>query len=344
MIGITDKYPEHFVISRYLSNGRIDSSFGQKGYAYHIIEGSPTSGAAVAVQKSGRIIGVGNVEFKEDTTLFGICAYLPDGTPDRGFNNRTGRIKLGILNAHSQVCCTIALQMDGKIVIAGHASIRASNGYDHDLALYRINNDGSLDSTFGNGGLVTTNFCRSDLCHFVTVQPDGKILLLGEMDCSPDRGDDITLSRYMPNGSPDSSFGKNGRLAMDLGGRDESPEALGLQPDGKIIVTGYSLFDISTGRTNFWVARCMPDGSPDIGFGNRGIRIIDFIGQVERSNSCVLQLDGKILLGGSSNIDEGDSDIGFALVRLKGDMPATARKHATKPTHKIHSSLEKAEW
>lgn len=193
-----------------------------------------------------------------------------------------------------------AVQPDGKIVAAG-----VSNGAaDHDFALIRYQRDGSIDSSFGNSGKVTTDFKASfDWAYALLLQPDGKIVVGGVTDASGSR--DLALVRYNPDGSLDPGFGKGGRVIADL--RPLSNDAiygLALQPDGRILAGGTTYPDIVVLRPNadFILARYLPDGRPDVAFGVGGAVTTDFHEESwDDARTMALHPDGTILLGGSTN-------------------------------------------
>ncbi|MBV5303192.1 MAG: DUF4347 domain-containing protein, partial [Chlorobium sp.] len=116
---------------------------------------------------------------------------------------------------------SVTVQADGKILLAGSS--------DGDFAAVRYNSDGSLDTTFGSDGIVTTDFGGSDYSSSITVQPDSKILLAGLGNGN------FVLARYNSDGSLDTSFDYDGKLATDLGEYDYG-HSIALQPDGKILV------------------------------------------------------------------------------------------------------------
>src|SRR5262249_57418328 len=106
---------------------------------------------------------------------------------------------------------SLAVQQDGKIVLAGEASL---NG-DRDFALARYNGDGTLDASFGTGGKVTTTFGQNDVAFSVAVQPDGKIVTAGFGLFR------FALARYNSNGTLDPSFGTGGQRSTADGGFDD---------------------------------------------------------------------------------------------------------------------------
>lgn len=160
----------------------------------------------------------------------------------------------------------VAVQADGKAVVAGFGNLNASTGTD--FMLLRHLRDGGLDPSFGSGGRVSTAFsngARSDEAQAVAVQPDGKILVAGTSDQGA-TGYDFAVARYNADGTLDAGFGSNGRVTTSFGPGADKAYALLLQPDGKIVLAG----DSSQGAngSDFALARYNADGSLDASFGN----------------------------------------------------------------------------
>src|SRR2546425_858379 len=117
---------------------------------------------------------------------------------------------------------------------------------------------GALDPSFGSGGITVTDFNGSidDAAFAVAVQPDGKILAAGYVFSSAATNYDFALVRYLPDGSLDAGFGMNGKVATDFYGSTDVARAVALQPDGRIVVAGYTLrldgpaFDFALARYN----------------------------------------------------------------------------------------------
>jgi len=193
----------------------------------------------------------------------------------------------------SAAASAVALQPDGKILVAGAEESGPSRKAQ--FALARYNPDGGLDPSFGSGGQVTTDFAgaRGDLVSAMVCQPDGRILVAGTSALAVTT--QFALARYNPDGGLDPSFGSGGQVTTDfagaLGGRASD---LVLQADGKIVVTGGATFDFALARYN-------PDGSLDLSFGSGG-RVITALGNNtnDAAQRVALQPDGRILVLGVS--------------------------------------------
>jgi uncharacterized delta-60 repeat protein len=195
----------------------------------------------------------------------------------------------------------VAFQADGKIVAIGAAAIRS----DDDFALARFHPDGTRDATFGDNGTVTTDFSqlasRDDHATAVAFQADGKIVVTGcsgEFFCL-DSPSYFVLARYHPNGTLDASFGAGGRVRtrFSAGASVEEPAVIAIQPDGKIVVAGFTGTDRFSDAA-FAVARYNPNGTLDRTFSRDGKVITPFHGPAH-PYAVALQPDGKIMVVGS---------------------------------------------
>jgi uncharacterized delta-60 repeat protein/CSLREA domain-containing protein len=198
----------------------------------------------------------------------------------------------------------VAIQPDGKIVVAGYAS--------GDFALLRYNVDGSPDPTFGSGGKVTTDVAGSaDKGYAVAIQPDGKIVVAGFSYVSGDY--DFAVARYHgSDGSLDDTFGSGGTVTTDFDDHGDYGYGLAIQPDGKIVVVGFGYVD---SQYDFAMARYDTYGNLDDTFGSDGKVTTDF-GLSEWGSAVAIQPDGKIVVAGLTDLD-GDDD--FAVARYQGN-------------------------
>ncbi|GIV26826.1 MAG: hypothetical protein KatS3mg027_0640 [Bacteroidia bacterium] len=196
---------------------------------------------------------------------------------------------------------SIAIQNDGKIVVAGESL----NGSNMDFALVRYNTDGSLDNTFGNNGIVITDINNSwNSAYSIAIQNDGKILVTGDSDYG------VALMRYNTDGSLDTTFGTNGKVLTFVYGTSDVGRSVIIQNDNKILVAGDN-------EENFFIIRYNPDGTLDNSFGTGG-KVPILAGIVSQLNSVVLQNDGKIVVAGwNYSVPYNGND--FVLFRLNTD-------------------------
>src|SRR5687768_8651350 len=226
---------------------------------------------AVVVQPDGRIVVAVQAPFPDRGYDFGLARYNPDGTLDPTFG-AGGKVLTDFpypVNSGDRPLA-LALQPDGKIVAAGTANL--------DFALARYNADGSLDASFGAGGLVVTDFfANGDTAYGVSVQPDGKIVAAGQAFRPNSTGSDFAVARYNADGSPDTTFGdadagtgaRLGRVATDFEAWNDIGRGVALQADGRIVVAGYAQTP-STNHDDFALARYNSDGTLDPSFGGDG--------------------------------------------------------------------------
>jgi uncharacterized delta-60 repeat protein len=224
----------------------------------------------------------------------------------------TGGIGITPLGSFDDFASAVALQPDGKIVVAGQSSSGSNNS---DFALARYNPDGSLDASFGSGGKITTAIGSRNAAYAVALQPDGKIIAAGFTYIVGDG--DIALVRYNPDGSLDTTFGTGGTIRTSIGNSGEDVHGVALQPDGKIVAAGSSL-TVNESDRDFTLVRYNPDGSLDINFGNEGkiITNIQGTGSSDIARAVVVQPNGKIVVAGHSS---GIGSAAFALVRYNSD-------------------------
>jgi len=188
--------------------------------------------------------------------------------------------------------------------------------------LVRFNADGSLDTSFGNGGRLITAISVSDPgSQNVVLQPDGKILVAGVVDTvqMPVQAPDgsayrFTITRtgvvrYNADGSLDQSFGTGGEVIFSFGDPGAVANSVAIQPDGKLVVVGSSTETTQSTSTTqiasfFTVARYNQDGSLDTTFAQGGVSNLNFPGDFldqEHADGVTIQADGKILVTGSAN-------------------------------------------
>ncbi len=304
-----------FVLVRYNGDGSLDSSFGTGGKVVTDIGAFDDSINALVLQPDGKIIAVGvaNTTFSPSGPFnFALARYNPDGSLDTTFG--TGGKVITDFNGLADRAYAAALQQDGRIVVAGSVEVFSQFPELRNFALARYNPDGSLDTGFGSGGKVTTDFFGStDEAFGVTIQQDGKIIAGGgASDPSIPSGADFGLARYNPNGSLDPSFGTNGKVMTDFLSEGDGIRAIALLADGKILAAGHADDAEGNGITDFALAQYNADGSLDSTFGAGGrVRTDFFVESTDWINAIAIQADGKIVVAGRAEND-------FALARYLG--------------------------
>jgi uncharacterized delta-60 repeat protein len=308
-----------FSIVRYLPNGSLDSSFGVGGRVITPVGTYDDFAEKVVIQSDGRIVVAGRSAF-QNTFDFAVVRYLANGSLDTSFSG-DGMLSTNILG--DDQAFGMAIQPDGKVLVAGSAD----SGGNKDFALVRYRTDGALDTSFGNGGKVTTAVGTfSDIAESVLLQPDGKIILAGRS--SYYEMYDFALARYNTNGSLDTSFSGDGLVSTNILG-DDHAYAAALQPDGKILLAGYS----DPGNDpDFAVVRYQSNGSLDSTFGSAG-RVTTAVGSQRDIGTCMrLQPDGKILVGGKSDYF-GMNNFAMVRYRLDGSLDPSLDSDGKLATH-----------
>jgi uncharacterized delta-60 repeat protein len=195
-----------------------------------------------------------------------------------------------------------AIQSDGKIIAAGTVVL---TGADSAFRLVRYNQNGSLDTTFGIQGNITTDFSeRADIANALAIQSDGKIIAAGQAGLRP-QGYSFALVRYNRDGSLDTDFGIGGKVITDLFGPAEGALALAIQADGRIIAAGVAYAGAPSTSGDFALVRYQPDGSLDRTFGIDGKVITDWSGVLDLARALVILSDGRIVAAGTAFV--GDS-------------------------------------
>jgi uncharacterized delta-60 repeat protein len=181
-----------FALARYNPNGTLDTTFSGDGKVTTDFSDTKDAVFALAIQPDGKIVVAGIVE-SLDGRDFALARYNPNGTLDSSFSG-DGKVTTDFSDNDSEVASTLALQADGKIVMAGSTS---PFGDGRDFALARYNPNGTLDSSFSGDGKLTTGFGTNDRgrAHALVLQPtDGRIVVAGE--ASVGSAENFALARY----------------------------------------------------------------------------------------------------------------------------------------------------
>ena len=270
--------------------GLLDATFGVGGIVNTALGGGG-SAHALLVQPDGKIVAVGTIN--PGVPNFYLVRYNTNGSLDSSFG--VGGI---VSTSNTSNGYAAVLQSDGKIVAAGD-----KNGVNQ-FCIVRYNTNGSVDTTF-NGG-VPINTPGTNSAYSVLLQPDGKIIALGQGG-----GGIFTLARYISNGSLDLSFGLAGTgiVSTDVVRPAGSQiQAAVLQPDGKIVAIG--------GGDTFTLVRYNSDGAVDNTFGLAANNNVVTTPNTSNAYGAVLQPDRKIVVVGDYN--DGGRSV-FCLVRYNSD-------------------------
>jgi uncharacterized delta-60 repeat protein len=284
-----------FALLRYNPDGTLDTTFNGDGKVTTNFTRREDGAWAVAIQPDGKIIAAGDAGLRTGNSRFAVARYNADGTLDSSFGG-DGKVTTQFTRADDPVA-GIALQADGKIVVSGGA---AWNTRHANFALARYNTDGTLDMGFGDGGKVTTSFTRGrDFANEVLVQSGGKLVAAGYADYPRTNGGSrFALARFETDGALDPTFGGDGKVTTDFTHRNDVVLDLALQADEKIVAVGIASSDGSNSK--FALARYAADGTPDASFGGDGKVTTDFTLGYDQAEDVALQPDGKMVVGGAT--------------------------------------------
>jgi uncharacterized delta-60 repeat protein len=278
-----------FALARYGANGTLDSSFDGDGKVTTITGLSNDIATSVAVQNDGKSVVAGYTPLTSGNFGISISRYNTDGTLDITFGD-DGKISTSI--DASDEAGSVAVQNDGKIVVAGSAFV--GNGYD--FVVVRYNTNGTLDTSFDGDGKITVSIGTStnDRANSLVIQSDGKILVAGETNNGSRT--DFALIRLNANGSLDTTFDGDGKLTTSVGVSDSVAKSITIQTDGKIVLAGHAYVT----SYDFAVVRYNSNGSLDLTFDGDGRLTTDFSSSIDYATGVALQSDGKIVVGGYS--------------------------------------------
>ncbi|MEJ2694122.1 MAG: delta-60 repeat domain-containing protein, partial [Candidatus Thiodiazotropha sp.] len=236
--------------------------------------------------------------------------YTSSGILDTTFGGGIVTTSIGIGNTS---VASIAVQSDGKVLIAGTSSNKLTN---EDFTIVRYAADGSLDNSFGSGGVLISPLSLDyDYARAIALQPDGKIVVAGT--ARDGSIDDFALMRIDSDGTLDTTFGNNGHVLTQVGNGNAYARALALQPDGKILTAGLTLGAYSHQYDNeFVLARYTTSGDLDTSFNNSGLLYMPY--GLDREYSLALQADGKVLTAGIMS-EVANAEFSLSRFLLKDD-------------------------
>lgn len=325
----SDANQEHssFALSRYREDGALDPSFGGDGTVTTVFG----SGGArdLVVQADGRIVAVGEAGDSEDQGM-GAVRYLPDGTLDPSFGG-DGSVNLEKIGRSGPDCRSadaVAQQADGKLVLVGTVGCGGEAG-DTQLAVVRLNADGSLDPSFDRDGTRTPAFGTCTYGTAVALLPDGKILAGGnDGGCYEERGP-FRVARLNPDGTSDRAFGRRGRQRVAFPGRQAWVEDLIVDAQGRTLVVGTAGREFGKGRyrVTHALARLTSRGAVDRSFGRAGITLAPRGRRAHTfASAAALLPDGRIAVVGTMAAFTERSDPRIAVYRQDGGLDRSFRR------------------
>jgi len=298
-------------IARLNADGSPDAGFGTNGIlSLELLDAHfmDKDLAAIAVLPNGKILAGGSGLTAAGSKMI-VLRLNADGSYDNSFGV-SGLGQYTIENGMNAGLWDMAVQDDGKVILAGTSGSSSLPTHDDlSFALARIHADGTPDVTFGTQGMVTTRLSGPfgleilDIAHRVLVQADGRIYLAGAA------GRVLGLARYLPDGSPDPTFGQNGKIVHPA-----HPAATGIAlRNGKLYACGMLpvadyVLDISLSAFN-------ADGSADNTFAPDGL-LTTHIFDKNYAHALLVQPDGKLVTAGALSHGPGSGEGGLLLTRL----------------------------
>jgi uncharacterized delta-60 repeat protein len=297
-----------FAVPSVAAPGQLDPSFGAGGTVVTEFPSSSSGARAVVVQADGRVVAAGFAHTNDSIASdFALTRHAVTGDLDATFG--TGGLVRTDFGGRFDEALAVALQPDGRIVVAGSSSDAAGS----DMAVARYRSDGTLDASFDGDGMALVDFDAEASAQAVALQRDGKVVLAGRVDQASGPGccvADFAVARLTSTGVLDRSFGGDGRVVTDfLPGADngqDAAHAVLVQADGRIVAAGSGVGGAVS--VDFAVARYRGNGSLDPTFSNDGRVTSDFVGFFDEIRALAVDRNGRIVAGGQSCELPGTSD------------------------------------
>lgn len=304
-----------FALVRYNPDGSLDPNFGRNGIASQAMKTNEDQAMAVALVGNKILAagyGGGNSAASFD---FALARFNADGSLDSTFGNK-GKV-LTDFGGSFDVGMAMAVQPDGKILLAGTTNLGSGGSERHAFAIARYSPNGALDATFGSSGRMTIDVgesLKTGTDRYVDLVLSGeRIILAGRASSSYN----MFVVQLSAAGQLDAAFGTGGVLQMTQGW----DARMAVQPDGKLVVAYISDFDANRG---IFVTRLLPNGATDTAFGTGGTATVPWsVTGGATSSAVAIDSLGRILVGGDDNL--GSSIGKFFLARLtsSGTLDAT---------------------
>lgn len=324
---------EDVAAARLLADGTPDPEFSGDGRVVITSTGATNERASAAlVRADGRIVMAGATNAAGTYDML-VMQLDVDGSPDSGFGTAGAVVipfDLGF--DHVDQAWAVAEDAEGRLLVAGHADL--SDGADaSDVALARLNADGSLDTSFGGDGKTTFPFDPdlfaypdSDYATSIAFDASGNILVGGYVRDGHSGDEDFAIARLLPSGAIDTSFGEEGRARIDfaLGGWSDEAWRLLVAPDGAIYLVGDATYQ--NAYLHIAVARLTPAGTLDTAWGAGGTMTISMPSDDDDSaqaSAAALQPDGKLIVAGTMRNGGGNFRFAFARLDANGQLDPT---------------------
>lgn len=298
------------------SAGTVDTSWGTNG----VVQTAIGSGdwiadiiQEIATYPNGKIIAVGSTKFSTITRV-ALVRYNADGSLDNTFG-KSGSGQLVLEDetdddSYFQTAADVKILEDGKILVCG----RLFDGKKTKVLLLKFNDNGSLDTSFGDKGIVKDEFPNGGMAlEKMALQSDGKIVVGGYHQ------DNLAAVRYNADGSRDNTYGNQGMCVLIVPNSTNFSfaKSMDIQADNKVILGGFY------NESSIWkwvIARINTDGTIDTSFGDSGIKKMSIGSGNDYITAVKVMPNGKILIGGHSwDKNPPDMEYSIAFVRLNED-------------------------
>ena len=294
----------------YATPGALDPAFGSGGLVTTDVGGNLNSAAdGVAVQPAdGRIVVGGSTQLASGRWCFFVARYLTDGSSDQSFGS--GGITITDLGSDAYASA-MTLTADGHILVAGVSSSMMT------VEQYRA--DGSLDTSFGSGGVAQVAFPGFPMSEASALQTlsDGTILLTGSVSLGyPSYAGSLAIARLTASGSLDTRFGTGGLVTTSMSGTSLVSLGSTVTPKGKIVLVGWSW--PTADSTSTLIAQYLANGSVDRSFNRGKPKVVDLApGQGDSATSVTITSGGTILALSGVSTSSG-SEVGLVSLQPNG--------------------------
>lgn len=309
MLGYAQAGARDFAITRHLDNGEPDASFGEQGRVRLDFASGNDDPWSILVQPDGRILASGNVR-DGNSSRFGVLRLLADGSRDPTFGD-DGMQMIDVGHSPSDPVL-LALQADGRIVVAGSALVPPQQSYN--FVVLRLTATGQTDQSFGDNGKVTVAMTAGrDFVTAINLPSDGTILVAG----SGGNPANFQVLRLLANGTPDPGFGVDGKVAVDFFGRDDYAVAMAVIGSGaseRIYLAGQARLGASVLSAEVALAALDASGDLDPAFGEGGKAVVALTETIDQASAVIVDANG-LVVACHSQIDNGD----FVLLGLGFD-------------------------
>src|SRR5690554_6731733 len=323
--GYTD---DSFTVARFNTDGTLDTDFGNNGWSI-VGFGSPSYIKDITLQDDGKIVAAG---FAIGAAYQMAAARLnADGTIDNTFGSN-GAVAFNVGDGND-FAFAVAVDDNGKVLIGGHKWI-SNIGLKYDLAVVRLNEDGSFDTSYGDNGVAIARVVDgSNYAGDILLQSDGKVVIAGYTVLETVY--DLAMARFDVDGNLDDTFGIGGMVNTDYNGGEDYGSAMALQPDDKIILAGNTF--TGSGTSEILVARYDNTVLGTGDFQNIAFSLypnpandyitIDLNGTSSNYQVAIFDMLGKNVynteIDGTKQIDVSSFEAGAYFVKLNSNLQTT---------------------